>query len=140
MPTKKTATNARKTWGIYTYIAGDNNLSSYGLLDIEEMAKAGADAQHIPMALGSIVITYNLDGVSNSSNDRGRGYARVNFIPPSSAVAEFKMQSNPYDATVGHTFGPVVMMSRARSSEAFVVTAGLVLSGLGRGRCVHRGR
>lgn len=42
MPTKKTATNARKTWGIYTYIAGDNNLSDYGLLDIEEMAKAGA--------------------------------------------------------------------------------------------------
>lgn len=42
MPKKKTAMNARKTWGIYTYIAGDNNLSDYGLLDIEEMAKAGA--------------------------------------------------------------------------------------------------
>lgn len=52
MPTKKTATNARKTWGIYTYIAGDNNLSDYGLLDIEEMAKAGASkAVHVSVQI-----------------------------------------------------------------------------------------
>lgn len=57
---------------------------------------------------GSYSTQYNIDGVSNSTNDRGRGYARVAFIPPSSAVSEFKMQSNPYDATVGHAFGPVV--------------------------------
>nr|MBI3614159.1 hypothetical protein [Nitrospirota bacterium] len=31
-----------KTWGMYTYIAGDNNLSDFGLRDIEEMSEAGA--------------------------------------------------------------------------------------------------
>jgi hypothetical protein len=42
MPTRKSGTNVLKKWGIYTYIAGDNNLSDFGLQDIEEMAKAGA--------------------------------------------------------------------------------------------------
>jgi hypothetical protein len=42
MPTMKSRTNALKKWGIYTYIAGDNNLSDFGLQDIEEMAQAGA--------------------------------------------------------------------------------------------------
>jgi len=41
MAQKKTRTNTRKDWAIYTYIAGDNNLSDYGLLDISEMEKAG---------------------------------------------------------------------------------------------------
>ena len=41
----------------------------------------------------------------------------VNFIPPSSAVSEFKMQSNPYDATVGHVFGPVINVSSKGGSN-----------------------
>ena len=44
---------------------------------------------------GNFGVQYNLDGVTDTTNDRGRGYARVAFIPPSTAVTEFKMQSNP---------------------------------------------
>jgi outer membrane receptor protein involved in Fe transport len=57
---------------------------------------------------GNFQTQYNLDGVTDTTNDRGRGYARVAYIPPSVSVTEFKMQSNPYDASVGHTFGPVI--------------------------------
>ena len=51
---------------------------------------------------------YNMDGVNDTTNDRGKGYARVAFIPPSGSVQDFKLQSNPYDAAVGHVMGPVV--------------------------------
>ncbi len=51
---------------------------------------------------------YNLDGVTDTTNDRGRGYARVAFIPPAASITEFKMQSIPYDASVGHALGPVI--------------------------------
>lgn len=44
------ATNSTKQWGLYTYIAGDNNLSSAGLRDIREMEKAGA-ADNIHVAV-----------------------------------------------------------------------------------------
>jgi len=66
---------------------------------------------------GNTSTQFNLDGVSNTTNDRGRGYARVAFIPPSAAVSEFKMQSNPYDAAVGHTFGPVINVSSKGGSN-----------------------
>ncbi len=45
MPPKKPKTNVLKNWGIYTYIAGDNDLSDFGLQDIEEMAQAGASKE-----------------------------------------------------------------------------------------------
>lgn len=51
---------------------------------------------------------YNIDGTNNTSNDRGKGYARVSFIPPSAAVQDFKLQSNPYDASFGHVMGSVI--------------------------------
>lgn len=54
---------------------------------------------------------YNIDGVSNTTNDGGGAAPRVAFIPPSSAVTEFKMESTPYDASVGHVFGPVINIS-----------------------------
>ncbi len=34
--------NVRKSWGIYVYIAGDNNLSDNGLIDINEIVAAGS--------------------------------------------------------------------------------------------------
>lgn len=42
MPKRKAKSNPAKAWGLYTYIAGDNNLSDAGLEDIEEMQQAGA--------------------------------------------------------------------------------------------------
>ncbi len=67
---------------------------------------------------GNFQTQYNLDGVTDTTNDRGRGYARVAFIPPSVSVTEFKMQSNPYDASVGHTFGPVINVGTKSGSTA----------------------
>ncbi len=60
---------------------------------------------------GNQVTQYNIDGVSDTTNDRGRGYARVAFIPPSNGIVDFKMQANPYDASAGHVFGPVINVS-----------------------------
>jgi hypothetical protein len=54
---------------------------------------------------------FNIDGVSNSTNDGGGAKLRVAFIPPSSAIDGFKMEANPYDASVGHVYGPVVNIS-----------------------------
>ena len=67
---------------------------------------------------GNFQTQYNLDGVTDTTNDRGRGYARVAFIPPSTAVTEFKMQSNPYDASVGHTLGPVINVGTKSGANA----------------------
>jgi hypothetical protein len=50
---------------------------------------------------------YNIDGVNDTTNDRGKGYARVSFIPPSGSIQDFKLQANPYDASFGHVLGPV---------------------------------
>lgn len=40
--TRRPRRNSSKDWGVYTYIAGDNDLSDYGLVDIQEMEDAGA--------------------------------------------------------------------------------------------------
>lgn len=43
MSSKRLKSNVRKPWAMYVYIAGDNNLSTAGLVDISEMEKAGAN-------------------------------------------------------------------------------------------------
>ncbi len=52
---------------------------------------------------------FTLDGVSNTQAESGS--TRVGFIPPSAAVAEFKVQTAPYDASAGHSVGSVVNVS-----------------------------
>ena len=44
---------------------------------------------------------FQIDGINDTTNDTGKNYARVAFIPPSDAIVEFKMQANPYDACDG---------------------------------------
>ena len=61
---------------------------------------------------------YNIDGVNDTTNDRGKGYARVAFIPPSGSVQDFKLQSNPYDAAVGHVLGPVINVGTKSGGNA----------------------
>ena len=51
---------------------------------------------------------FQIDGISNTAADTGDGRIRVAFIPPSSAVSEFRMEVSPYDATFGHTIGATV--------------------------------
>ncbi|MCX6628407.1 MAG: carboxypeptidase-like regulatory domain-containing protein [Candidatus Solibacter sp.] len=60
---------------------------------------------------------YNIDGTSDTSNDGGGGKLRVAFIPPSAAIVGFKMESSPYDAGVGHVYGPVINMSTKGGSN-----------------------
>ncbi len=55
---------------------------------------------------------FQLDGVSNTFAD-GSAQARDAFRPPATAIQEFKIQSTPFDASVGHTMGAVVSVSSA---------------------------
>jgi hypothetical protein len=52
---------------------------------------------------------FTIDGVSNTFSD---GTApRVAFAPPAAAIAEFRVQTSPFDAGVGHTQGSLVNVS-----------------------------
>jgi len=62
---------------------------------------------------------FQIDGISNTAADRGRGYARVAYAPPASSVREFKIQTSAYDASVGHTMGSVVNVSTASGTNEF---------------------
>jgi hypothetical protein len=68
---------------------------------------------------GNFQTLYNIDGVSDTTNDRGRGYARVAFIPPSASISEFKMEASPYDASAGHSIGPVVNVGTRNGTNEF---------------------
>ncbi|HEY2933180.1 MAG TPA: carboxypeptidase-like regulatory domain-containing protein [Acidobacteriota bacterium] len=59
---------------------------------------------------------FQIDGVSNTFAEGG-GAARVAFSPPTSSVKEFKMQTSPYDASIGHTIGAVVNVSTASGTN-----------------------
>lgn len=78
------------------------------------LAKAGSfsinkNSQFSTDGAGQYNNEFTLDGVSNTQA-QGTS-ARVGFIPPQSAVAEFKVQTASYDASVGHTIGALVNVS-----------------------------
>jgi len=60
---------------------------------------------------------FQIDGINNNAADRGRGYSRIAYSPPMSAVREFKMQTTAYDASVGHSMGGVVSVSTASGAN-----------------------
>lgn len=60
---------------------------------------------------------FQIDGITNMSADRGRGYSRVAFSPPQSAVREFKMQTSAYDASIGHTMGALLNVTTATGTN-----------------------
>src|SRR5215831_6808549 len=49
---------------------------------------------------------FSIDGAPNPSNARG-----VGFSPPSDAIAEYKVQTNAFDAQTGHTAGSLVNLA-----------------------------
>ncbi|HXT69085.1 MAG TPA: TonB-dependent receptor [Vicinamibacterales bacterium] len=49
---------------------------------------------------------FSIDGAPNLSNAKG-----VGFSPPSGAIAQFKVQTNAFDAQTGHTAGAVVNLA-----------------------------
>lgn len=55
---------------------------------------------------GNYVNEFSIDGVVNTYSDGTQ--PRVAFSPPQMALAEFKIQTTPYDSSVGHTMGSVV--------------------------------
>ena len=55
---------------------------------------------------------FQIDGVSNTFAV-GNGTARIAFSPPATAIKEFKMQTSPNDASIGHTIGAITNVSTA---------------------------
>ena len=62
---------------------------------------------------------FQVDGITNTAADRGRGYGRVAFSPPQAAVREFKMQTSAYDASIGHTMGALLNVSTASGTNEY---------------------
>jgi Carboxypeptidase regulatory-like domain/TonB dependent receptor len=60
---------------------------------------------------------FTIDGVPNTFS--AGNHARVAFSPPVYAVREFKIQTSPYDASVGHTIGALTNLSTASGENAF---------------------
>ena len=56
---------------------------------------------------------FTIDGAPNMSNAKG-----VGFSPPSDAIAEFKVQTNAFDAQTGHTAGAVVNLALKSGSNS----------------------
>ena len=55
---------------------------------------------------------FSIDGAPNGNNAGG-----VGFSPPSDAIAEFKVQTNAFDAQAGHTAGAVVNLALKSGSN-----------------------
>src|SRR5215475_2523486 len=62
---------------------------------------------------------FSIDGAPNTSNARG-----VGFSPPSDAIAEFKVQTNAFDAQSGHTAGAVVNLALKSGGNSLHGAAG----------------
>lgn len=60
---------------------------------------------------------FTIDGVSNTYSDGTS--PRVAFSPPQAAIAEFRVQTSPYDAQVGHTSGALVNVSTKGGTNEF---------------------
>ena len=78
------------------------------------LAKAGSfsinkNSQFSTDGAGQYNNEFTLDGVSNTQAQGTSG--RVGFIPPQTAVGEFKVQTAAFDASVGHTIGSLVNVS-----------------------------
>jgi hypothetical protein len=65
----------------------------------------------------SYTTEYQIDGVSNTFAEGNTGRNRYAFAPPAAAISEFKMQTTPYDAAIGHTMSSVVNVSTASGSN-----------------------
>lgn len=90
--------------------AKDTRLAKAGSFSISKNSEFSTDGA------GTYNNEFTLDGISNT---QGQGTsARVGFIPPQTAVAEFKVQTSSYDASVGHTIGALVNVSTKSGANA----------------------
>lgn len=75
-----------------------------------------APSQFSTNGAGNNVNEFSIDGVVNVYSD---GTApRVAFSVPQMAIAEFKIQTTPYDASVGHTMGSIVNVNTKGGTNA----------------------
>ncbi len=81
----------------------DMRLAKAGSFSINKNSQVATDGG------GQYNNEFTLDGVSNTQAEGGS--TRVGFIPPSAAVAEFKVQTAAFDAGAGHTTGSVINVS-----------------------------
>jgi hypothetical protein len=81
----------------------DMRLAKSGSFSINKNSQIATDGA------GQYNNEFTLDGVSNTQAESGS--TRVGFIPPSAAVAEFKVQTAAFDASAGHSTGSVVNVS-----------------------------
>lgn len=66
---------------------------------------------------GNYVNEFSIDGVVNVYSDGTQ--PRVAFSPPQTALSEFKIQTTPYDASIGHTMGSVVNVNTKGGTNLF---------------------
>ena len=60
---------------------------------------------------------FTVDGVSNTMSYGSNAY--VAFVPPSTAVSEFKVQTSSFDASVGHTMGALLNVGVKSGTNQF---------------------
>jgi hypothetical protein len=65
----------------------------------------------------SFTTEYQIDGVPNTFAEGNAGRNRYAFAPPTAAISEFKMQTTPYDASVGHAMSSLVNVSTASGTN-----------------------
>ncbi len=81
-------------------------------------AMTNADSQWSSMGAGAFNNEFQIDGVSNTFAD-GSGHARVAFNPPSNSIGQFKIITNPFDASAGNTLGATVNVSTKSGTNVF---------------------
>ena len=77
-----------------------------------------ASSQWSSMGAGAYNNEFQIDGVSNTFAD-GSGHARVAFNPPASAIGQFKIITNPFDASAGNSLGATVNVSTKAGTNQF---------------------
>lgn len=78
-------------------------------LRVRKTAHTSGGAQFTTDGAGAWNNEFTIDGVSNTQANGT--FALVAYIPPTTAISEFKVQTAPFDASIGHTSGSLVNMT-----------------------------
>jgi hypothetical protein len=79
-------------------------------LRVRKLSQVGANSSFTVDGTGVWTNDFTVDGVSDTMKYY-TGNAYMAFVPPQSAVSEFRVQSSSFDASVGHTMGALVNVS-----------------------------
>jgi len=79
-------------------------------LRTRKLSQVGANSSFTVDGSGVWTNDFTVDGVSDTMKYY-TGNAYMAFVPPQSAVSEFRVQSASFDASVGHTMGALVNVS-----------------------------